>query len=97
MCRRVAACLGRGDMAQLSRADMKRAVLSFCVWERTPAAKGGGLAPAQVAGRSGREDGGTASGNVDGVCVYVDAWTAVPLSCLSFFRKTVVALHFKEP
>eukprot|EP00903_Cladosiphon_okamuranus_P017957 g16521.t1 len=58
--RRVAAYLGRGDMSQLSRADMKRAVLSFCVWERTSVAKGGGLAA--IAQPHADGDGGMASG-----------------------------------
>ncbi|CBN74859.1 conserved unknown protein [Ectocarpus siliculosus] len=44
--RRVAVCLDRRDMAQLARADVKRVVLSFCLWERTTtgASKGGKLA-----------------------------------------------------
>eukprot|EP00752_Nemacystus_decipiens_P006317 g5696.t1 len=65
MLRRIAAYLERGDMSQLSRADMKRAVLSFCVWERTPVAKGGGLAlaPPHVAGGPEEGEGRAASGH----------------------------------
>ncbi|CAM9831411.1 unnamed protein product [Ectocarpus fasciculatus] len=48
--RRVAVCLDRRDIAQLARADVKRVVLSFCLWERTAAGatKGGKLAPQAV-------------------------------------------------
>lgn len=49
-CRRVAVCLDRRDIAQLARVDVKRVVLSFCLWERTTAgaSKGGKLAPPPV-------------------------------------------------
>ncbi len=44
-------------MAQLSRADVKRVILSFCLWERTPVSRGGGLAaPAGTADDGGEEE-----------------------------------------
>ncbi|CAM9650064.1 unnamed protein product [Ectocarpus sp. 12 AP-2014] len=48
--RRVAVCLDRRDIAQLARADVKRVVLSFCLWERKTAGayKDGKLAPPLV-------------------------------------------------
>ncbi|CAM9493516.1 unnamed protein product [Ascophyllum nodosum] len=40
--RRVLLCLDRRDMVEVSCADVKRAVLSFSLWERTPRREGGG-------------------------------------------------------
>ncbi|CAM9467927.1 unnamed protein product, partial [Laminaria digitata] len=61
--RRVAACLSRAEIMELSCSDMKRAVLSFCLWERTAACEGGGLRGP----RGGvRENGGAGRGDVCG-------------------------------
>ncbi|CAN0041402.1 unnamed protein product [Pylaiella littoralis] len=62
--RRVASSLDRSDIATLSATDMKRAVLAFCLWERTAVSKGGGFASPPPAGRGG--GGGNAGANTAG-------------------------------